>query len=139
MKLLVNVKKMGSRRNSIVQEVYEIPETPETVRELITMMVGVCVKEYNLRAEKQEVLRCLSKEEIEEQAVTGKIGFGINYRGKRAEEKKAVENALQCFEDGIYRIFVGEQALQELEERLVLQDGAEVAFVRLTMLSGRLW
>ena len=139
MKILVNMKKMGSRRNAITQAVYELHPVPETVRELITQMVQICVRQYNDRMENRELLVNLSKAEIEELASSGKIGFGVNYGEKKAEEKQAVENALQCFEDGIYRIFCGTDSLQSLDEKLSLTEEYELTFVRLVMLAGRMW
>lgn len=139
MKVLVNVKRLGKRKNAIVQVPYELEHSPVTVRELIEEMVCVCVRDYNERMENRELLKQLSLEEIEEQAAGGKVGFGVNYGEKPAEEKKAVENALQCFEDGIYRIFCGERQLLELDERLALEEGSELTFVRLAMLAGRMW
>ena len=139
MKVLVNMKKLGSRRNSITQVPYELEPTPETVRELITRMVSVCVRDYNTRMENKELLNNLSMKEMEEQAAAGKISFGVNYGENHAEESKAVESALQCFEDGIYRIFCGTKQLQSLEEKIALTEGCELTFVRLTMLVGRMW
>ena len=139
MKVLVNMKKLGSRRNSITQVPYELEPMPETVRELITRMVSVCVRDYNTRMENKELLNNLSMKEMEEQAAAGKISFGVNYGENHAEESKAVESALQCFEDGIYRIFCGTKQLQSLEEKIALTEGCELTFVRLTMLVGRMW
>lgn len=139
MKVLVNMKKLGSRRNSITQVPYELDSAPETVRELITQMVSVCVRDYNTRMENKELLNNLSMKEMEDQAAAGKISFGVNYGETQAEEAKAVENALQCFEDGIYRIFCGTKQLQSLEEKITLAEECELTFVRLTMLAGRMW
>ena len=139
MKVLVNMKKLGSRRNSITQVPYELESAPDTVRELITQMVSVCVRDYNTRMENKELLNNLSMKEMEDQAAAGKISFGVNYGETQAEENKAIENALQCFEDGIYRIFCGTKQLQSLEEKITLTEECELTFVRLTMLAGRMW
>lgn len=69
----------------------------------------------------------------------GKIAFGINYGGKTADEKAALENALQSYEDGLYRIFIGENELGELSDSISLSENDSVTFIRLTMLTGRLW
>lgn len=39
-------------------------------------------------------------------ASVGKIAFGINYGGQEQELDKAIQNALQAFEDGVYRVFL---------------------------------
>ena len=139
MKVLVNMKKMGKRRNSITQVPYELEGVPHTVKELIEKMVSVCVRNYNKNMENQELLRNLSLKEMEDMTEGGKISFGVNYGEKQAEERAAVENAWQCFEDGIYRIFYGNKQLRELEESIELPENSELTFVRLTMLAGRMW
>ena len=139
MKVYVNMKKLGSRRNSIVQIPYELDPVPTTVQELITQMVSICVSDYNTRMESKELLENLSQAEMEDQAAAGKISFGVNYGEKKAEEDKAIANALQCFEDGIYRVFVGTEQLQKLEDKVTLSEESEMTFVRLTMLAGRMW
>lgn len=139
LKVYVNMKKLGSRRNSIVQIPYELDPVPTTVQELITQMVSICVSDYNTRMESKELLENLSQAEMEDQAAAGKISFGVNYGEKKAEEDKAIANALQCFEDGIYRVFVGQEQLQKLEDKITLSEESELTFVRLTMLAGRMW
>lgn len=139
MKVLVNMKKLGSRRNSITQVPYELEPVPTTVRELIIQMVSICVHDYNTRMESQELLKNLSQAEMEDKAAAGKISFGVNYGEKKAEEDKAIANALQCFEDGIFRIFCGTEQLQKLEDTITLTEESELTFVRLTMLAGRMW
>ena len=56
-----------------------------------------------------------------------------------ADTEKAVRNALQSFEDGIFRIFADGKELESLQEPVSLQEGSELTFVRLTMLAGRMW
>lgn len=139
LKVFVNMKKLGSRRNSIVQIPYELDPVPATVQELITQMVSICVSDYNMRMESKELLENLSQAEMEDQAAAGKISFGVNYGEKKAEKDQAIANALQCFEDGIYRVFVGQEQLQKLEDKVTLSEESELTFVRLTMLAGRMW
>lgn len=139
MKVLVNMKKLGSRRNSITQVPYELDPVPTTVQELITQMVSICVSDYNTRMESKELLKNLSQAKMEDQAAAGKISFGVNYGEKKAEEDKAIANALQCFEDGIFRIFLGTEQLEKLEDKVSLTEESELTFVRLTMLAGRMW
>ena len=44
-----------------------------------------------------------------------------------------------CFEDGIYRIFLDDRPLERLDEEIGEAGKGTFTFVRLTMLSGRLW
>ena len=47
-----------------------------------------------------------------------------------------MENAIQCFEDGIYRIFAGERELAKLNEAIPWQEETVFTLIRLTMLAG---
>ena len=81
----------------------------------------------------------MTKEELDARAETGKIGFDVNYGERRAETEPAVKNALQSFEDGIYRIFLNDRSLERLDEPLHILEEDSLTFVRLTMLAGRMW
>lgn len=139
MKIKVHLKSAGRRKASVEPVVYEISGCPATVRELILAVVQAGVEEYNRRMESSEVLSCLTREEIEEKTRAGKVGFGVNYGEKKAEISAAQENALQCFEDGIYRVFQDGEPLEELDKSIVLTEDSVFTFVRLTMLAGRMW
>ncbi len=45
----------------------------------------------------------------------------------------------QCFEDGIFRIYLGTEELKKPEDLISLEEDSELTFIRLTMLSGRMW
>ncbi|MCI8864951.1 MAG: hypothetical protein HFG60_06640 [Lachnospiraceae bacterium] len=143
MKIKVNVKHMGKRKNSIEEKTCEIAGRPGTVRELVLAVVDSQVEEYNQRLEASqkipEILSCLTKEEIEDKAQGGKVGFGQNYGEKKADRHKARDNAIQCFEDGIYRIFMDGKPLENLEDAVDITEENLFTFVRLTMLAGRMW
>ena len=139
MKIKVNLKSIGKRKQSVEPVIYEIQGTPGTVRELILAVTQTGVREYNERMESSELLRYLTKEEIEDQAQAGKIAFGVNYGEKKAQLSEAQENAIQCFEDGIYRIFLDEEPLEDLDTEISITEENVFTFVRLTMLAGRMW
>ena len=65
--------------------------------------------------------------------------FGANYNGKPAAEAEAIINALQSYEDGIFRIFLNDAELGELSSPIQLKEESTLTFIRLAMLSGRLW
>lgn len=139
MTIKVNIKQLGKKRSKIAEVPFVLENTPSTVGELIKEAVHTCVLEYNERVKKGEDAEPLSSDEISEMSEIGKIAFGINYGGKTADEKTAFENALQSYEDGLYRIFIGENELGELSDSISLSENDSVTFIRLTMLTGRLW
>lgn len=139
MKIQVNLKSMGKRRQSVKPVCYEIQGRPSTVRELICAVTEAGVREYNQRMEASELLSYMTKDEIDDRAAAGKVSFGVNYGEHKADLRKAQENALQCFEDGIYRIFLDEKSLEDLDEIISIGEDSVFTFVRLTMLAGRMW
>ena len=44
-----------------------------------------------------------------------------------------------AFNDGLFRIFLNNNELSSLEEKINLQENDKLTFIRLTMLSGRIW
>ena len=139
MKINVNLKSIGKRKASVKPAIIEIKGHPSTLRELILAVVETEVEEYNRRVENPELLSYLTREEIDEKAQAGKVGFGVNYGEKKAELSAAQENAIQCFEDGIYRIFQDGEPLETLESPILITEDTVFTFVRLTMLAGRMW
>lgn len=47
--------------------------------------------------------------------------------------------ALLAYKDGIYRVFIGDEEVKELNESLNIKEGDILTFIRLTMLSGGMW
>lgn len=142
MEIKVNVRQLGKRRASVAPTVYDLPLGADgffTVRELITELVKSGVAAYNEKLKQPQILKCLTKQEIDDKAQSGKISFGAVYNEKTADPAHAVDNAIQCFEDGIYRIFLNDRALEHLDERITITEKDFFTFVRLTMLAGRLW
>ena len=85
------------------------------------------------------LLSFLSPEALQEQAGAGKVSFGRVYSAKKADLGKSVENAIQCFRDGLVRVFWEEQEITGLEEPLAVRPGDHFTLIRLTFLAGRLW
>ncbi len=162
MRIRVSLKKLGKRKPEVEPFFYEISGTPHTVRELILAVTEAEVEAYNRRREEGyhagpgaggsgnrsegesqaqgvTLLPYLTKEAIQEKAQAGKVAFGLNYGEKEADVEAAKENALQSFEDGIYRIFQDEKELASLEEPIDVTEDSVFTFVRLVMLAGRMW
>lgn len=138
-KAYVQIKQLGKRKYSIEKMPVYFPVPPTNVQELIETIVSWQVHEYNERLQQSEVLKYLTSEEVENKATSGKVGFGVNYNGKPAIEADAIINALQSYADGIFRIFLDDTELGELSSPIRLKEESTLTFIRLTMLSGRMW
>ncbi|WP_125141683.1 hypothetical protein [Clostridium transplantifaecale] len=138
--IYARMKRVGKqKKEDLLPVAFELGKKPDTVRELLTELVRLSVRQYNERKDEGQVLSYLTKEEISGQAAAGKVSFGLR-GGNDADPEKAVDNAVQCFEDGIYRVFAGEEELTGLEQAVPWGAGEEgklvFTFIRLTMLSG---
>ena len=139
MKVFVNVKQIGKRKNKIDKKKYEISEKITTVKELLTEFVTINVNEFNNGFTENDIVPYLTDEKINDLSDAGKISFGVDYNGQKQDLEKAIENALQSYEDGIYRVFVNDEEMREIDCEINLKENDELTFVRLTMLAGRMW
>ena len=140
MKIFVNVKQIGKKRNSIEKKEYEISDDIRDIREFIADIVTTEVNEFNQKAEGLRVIDYMTNNEIEDKSAEGKISFNNDYNGKKQNLLMAIENANKSYEDGIYLIFLNDNRLEDkLDIKLNLKQGDEFTFVRLAMLSGRMW
>ncbi len=139
MTIYINMKAAGKRKAILEQVPYELPDGVATLRDFLTELVKTEVENYNQKGTDVQVIPYLTKEEVEEQASVGKVGFGRVYSEKQADAAKAVVNAIQCFEDGLIRVFQNETELKELNMPIELHKDDCFTLIRLTFLAGRLW
>lgn len=134
--IYVRMKKPGKGMGKdLAPTPFVLEKKPETLGELLAALTELGVKDYNARKDQGQILPFLTREEIAGQAFRGKVAFGV-HGGETADSKKAVENTLQCFEDGIYRVFAGDEELTELGGEILWKENLVFTLVRLTMLSG---
>ncbi len=157
MRLYFEQKKPGRVRQNIEPVAICIEGHPSTVGGLIAATVRACVDAYNLKAaqvpenpdedlrrqrgcdEDQRKQMVLDEKTITDLAETGRVSFGIVYNGKMVDADEAVANALQCYEDGLFRIFLNGKPLKEVNDEIELKENDTLTLVRLTFLAGRLW
>lgn len=147
MRLLFEQKKPGRVKQKVQQVAIEIEKQPTTVGELIAATVEACVEAYNLKAagapenpdEDQRHSLVMDEKTINDLAETGRVSFGIVYNGKIVDAGEAVANALQCYEDGLFRIFLNGKPLNGPDDTIEIKDNDLLTVVRLTFLAGRLW
>lgn len=134
--IYARMKKIGKQKTADILPVpFELDARPETVRELLSGLTRLGVRQYNARKDEDQILSYLTGEEIAAQAARGKVSLGLR-GGKDAVEEEAVKNTLQCFEDGIFRVFAGEKELTAPDETIPWKTEPVFTFIRLTMLSG---
>lgn len=141
MKITINIKQLGKKRPVIAKktiEIEDLPKNPE-LKNLITNVVKQQVTQFNAKIENPEIISFLMQSEIEDEAKKGKVGFNEIYNDKKANEEKAIANALLSFEDGIYCVFIDDEQIENLNDKIMINKHSIITFVRLTFLSGSMW
>ncbi|MBQ1389436.1 MAG: hypothetical protein IIY78_07400 [Clostridia bacterium] len=135
----INVKTVSGKKNKVTTRSMMFDDNISTVRQLITAAVKNCVDEYIERRETSELFNVLSPVDIENKAQLGKVAFNVNYGEKLPNLQTSVDNALEAFEDGIVVIFADDKKLESLDEFVDIKSTESLTFIKLVMLSGRIW
>ncbi len=139
MQILARVKTLGRDKGSLTPVPRSIPDSTRSLRQLLTAVVEGEVSAYNRKIIDPESPAALTAQEIENQASAGKVSFGWLYSDKLADPSQAVNNAIQCWQDGLVRVFLGDDELTGLDDPLEIHENDTFTFLRLTFLAGRLW
>ena len=139
MQVYVRMKAVGKRRDVLEPSAYRIPDRITSLRQLLTAIVESEVDRYNQKDSKAPLIPFLTAQQIDEQAGAGKVSFGAIYSDRKADKQKAVDNAIQCWQDGLVRVLVDETEVTELDGTLLIREHAVLTFIRLTFLAGRMW
>ena len=137
--IYVSIKHMGNVLKKVKEYPFVLENTPRTFRELIEEAVKSCILAYNARSENAKNPTPLSDEQFEGMRELGKFAFGVHYNEKQADEKKAVQTALEAVSDGLVRVFRGNEEITGLDNEIQISEGDVFTFIKLTMLSGRMW
>lgn len=135
MRVFVNMKQIGKRKNVIDKKQYEIADNIALVSDLIREFVSICVKDFN----QEKIIDYLLEQDIKDNADVGKIGFNDRENKNKQDVVKAIDNAIQSYEDGIYRIFVNDEEVGALNDSINLREDDTITFIRLTMLAGAMF
>lgn len=139
MNIQVTIKSPSRRRSSLMNQTIALAGEPATLQELLTMLVQSSVHAFIERQNTGSILPYLTEQEVQQSAETGKVGFGHVEDTRKPDEQKAIDAALLAFQDGLYRVFLRDEELTELNAPLSLQENDTLVLIRLTMLAGRLW
>ena len=136
MQFYIKIKQLSKRRAILEKQLFEIQNLSEkaTLRDFITAVVTQQVEAYNAKKHEQNVLPFLTSEQIEDGAAVGKVGFGAIYSEEKANVEKAIANAILAFEDGLYKIFINDNEIQNIDNEVFVNKESVVMFLRLILL-----
>jgi len=138
MNVYIKIKALAKRKPVIERVAFPIGKPVTTSNELVEYIVRRNVSDYNKKAVDAPLFQYLTSDEMENEAKTGKIGFKDRKNENMPDAEKAVKNALTCYEDGIFKLFINDTEAG-FGEGLNLAENDEITFIRLAMLAGRLW
>lgn len=139
MRVYINVKTPGKRQNVLEKVQYSLPDGTKTLRELLDAMTRSEVLAYQNRQADEGLLHVLTPDQIHGMAAEGRVSFGRVYSDRTPDADAAVRTAIQAFEDGLVRVLVNGKECAELDSDAGLCADAEITFLRLTFLAGRMW
>ena len=135
----VALKHMGNVAKKVKAHPLTLARTPDTFGELIEETVRACIAAYRQRDAQGSNPVPLTDEQWDGMQEIGKFAFGLHYNQKEIDEAQALQTAIDAITDGLVRVFYGTNELTDLNAPIELSDGSVFTFVRLTMLSGRMW
>ena len=137
--IYIALKHMGNVTKKVKEYPFILSNTPRTFRELIEESVRSCIDAYKERANNAKNPTPLTDEQFDGMREIGKFAFGVHYNENDVDEAKAIQAAIDAVTDGLVRVFKGNDEITDLDAGIEISEGDVFTFVRLTMLSGRMW
>lgn len=137
--IYVSLKHMGNITKKVKEYPFVLGKTPRTFREFIEESVKSCIDAYRARANNAKDPAPLTDEQFDGMREIGKFAFGVHYNENEIYETKATQTAIDAVTDGLVRVFWGNDEITDLDAEIEITEGDVFTFVRLTMLSGRMW
>ncbi len=125
------VLKSVSKTRGIEYVDYHVKNNIITLKDLLINLCDIEIDKYE-----NNEFKVLSQEDINTMVNQGKISFGFKYRKDVINREKAYENALLSFKDGLYRVFINDEEIEDLETNLNLKENDILILIRLTMITG---
>lgn len=139
MEIFVTVKQAGNRRGHMERQPLLLTRKPQSPGDLVREIVLIQIQAYNSKPVDLPLYLYLTGDHLQDRAATGKVGFGARRNEESADPARAVETAITAFKDGLFRLFIDDEEVTALDSPLELAPGANVTFIRFTMLAGRMW
>lgn len=112
------------------------PPTPIPLRALIEAVVRAEVAAFRERAEEQRFVRVLTERAVAEGAERGVIRSGGTEAATEVDTGEAVAAALLAFEDGLYKVILDDDPVDDLDAAVELRPDSKLLFLRLVALAG---
>jgi len=138
MTIHISLKQLGKRKPVIETVQVAIPELQSGVslQRFLELVVAQQVNAFNTRVEQPELIHFLLKDEVNTLATQGKVSFGDKYNAQQVKLETAQQNAILAFKDGLYKVFLDDNEIEDLNQIISFTEESKFTFIRLTFLSG---
>lgn len=133
----LKLKKLGKRKIKTIT--ININEPIKKLEDLLSACVKNEVKQYNELRTNTNLISFLSNSSINDQAESGKVGFGDLNNTQMANLDKSLKIVLQGFIDGLFVVFINNEEVKSLDQEINLDETSSVTFLRLSFLTGTFW
>ena len=140
--IVLEGKVVGQKRPLFTDWHVDLPPLDENrgdhlkLRDLITSIVIKEVEAFRMRQEERKLARVMSRQQIEQGVIGGKVDPGERDLQQEVNVDEAIAVALQAFEDGLYFVFIDDVQQTQLDSEVFLKTNSKVMFLRLTALVG---
>ena len=142
MRLGIRIKQLGKKRNYIDKRFIDIEgeyNTPYPLELIIKNVVSQQVQAFNRGKNEKSLIHFLNERPARAHHGNGRIIFNHPYNSKLVDEEKAIKTALLAFQDGIIAIFMDENQIHAIDEKIIITENSLMTFVKLTFLAGSIW
>ncbi len=134
--LTISGKVLGKTQNLFTTWQMDLPSQSSTLQELLTQIVTAEVQAFHARQIDRQLTKVLGLVDIAVGVTAGKISSGGSEIDQVVDVQRAVETALQAFQDGFYLVFIDDEQQEDLQATVALTNSSELLLLRLTPLVG---
>lgn len=139
MQLFYQQKVIGKKSRKLQKIPFTIEEPIHTLRDLLIVLVTKEVQAYNEKSIDTPMYLFITEQHLQDAATHGKIHFGDKKSSTEQAEDEAISTMLQAFEDELFLVLHNNEQLNTLTAPLTILEDDIFTFIKLTMLSGRIW
>ncbi len=135
----IALKNPGNLPRRVCATPFFLACTPATFGELIAEAVRTSMEAYLAREARKDAFRPLSDEQMAGMGEVGKFAWCLPVEMKAVAYDDALRAAQEAITDGLVRVFQNDRELTDFDEKIEIAEEDTFTFVRLTMLTGRMW
>jgi|HubBroStandDraft_6_1064221.scaffolds.fasta_scaffold1272101_1 hypothetical protein len=136
--VLVEAAVAGRRRAGMAEHplLVDLPVGEVPLRALVEAVVRAEVGAWAERARMRSLLAVLTERSLDEGLALGAVRHGESEAPSDVDPDAAVAAALEAFGDGIFRVLVDDEPVDDLDGNVSVHANSRLLFLRLVALAG---